>query len=602
MAIPNVNTIYLPSGVTAAAEDTANIPMIIAPSSAGTNNTPVTLAQLSDLAQLGYGRGVTTAGNVLNYSQKTIYFTKSETTTQGTVGSVSKIFGNPVGTPTTIGNGNSSIIFTAKQSGLSVTITQRNGNTQATTATFVNGLLTINLGTDGGGVGNATPNDVKTTLDGVAGVSGAMTYVPGGTGLGVMTTAANTVLPFGSTGAASTSGNPSDAYTITVKVTKAGTVGGNPSPYVIWSLDGSTNYNFDTLIPANGVLPIKDSRCDSGITLTFTGSLDVGDTFTFSTTEPKSSITSILAAMQAAIDDDTRDFGHFVILGSLSRSDVAAIDALLQPIKGTRPLQAIVNTRDLAEGVIGETVAQYQTALSSDFAGFISAQGLISVCAGAVSVRSVYTGLIQRVPSVVVAATLRANAAMHQSISDRYGQFTFAYVEKNPIDGKFVYYDERVSPGLEPQRFIVPRSFKGQPGRYQFTQDKTMSDPNVLGYERICKVNVVLSTQKAVYPLLIDELMTSVAGNAKPQGGAPAGAIDVVYANRIEALLTGVIKNLWLRPKSDGKPSAVDLEKPVTVLRNYNFSVTKEMRVEIKVQTLDSIDKITLFMAVSIPQ
>lgn len=602
MAIPNVNFSYLPSGVAAVSEDVANTPMIIAPSSAGTNNVPVTIAQLGDLAQLGYGMGVTAAANIYNYSQKIIYFTKSETTTQGTSGSVSKIFGNPVGTPTTIGNGNSSIIFTAKQSGLSVTILQRNGNSQQTTATFVNGLLTINLGTDNGGVGNATPNDVKTVLDGVAGVSGAMTYVPGGTGLGIMTTAANTVLPFGSTGAATTSGNPTDAYKITVKVTKAGTVGGNPSPYVVWSLDGSTTYNFDTLIPANGVLAIKDSKCDSGVTLTFTGALDVGDIFTFTTTAPTSNTNSILAAMQAAMADNTRDFGHFVVLGSLSRTDAVAIDAFLQTFKNRRPMQAMINTRDIGEGVIGETAAQYQTALSNDFAGFISKEGVIAVCAGSVSIKSMLTGLIQRLPSVVMAATIRANSPMHRAISDVFGKFATAYLAKNPIDGKEIYYDEQLTPGLDTQRFIVPRSFEGMSGRYQFSSDKTMADPNIIGYERIYKVNVVFATVKVLYPLLVDELSTTIATTPKPQGGAPAGAIDVVYANYVETKLSSAVKLLWLRPKSDGKASAVDIERPIVVLRNYNFAIAKELRIQGQITTLEPVDQIKFFLTVSVPQ
>jgi len=598
MGLPDVKINYIPSDVTALAEDFANIPMVIGPSSAGQDNVPVTITTLSDLGQLGYGPAVDLAANDLVKSGKTLYFCKSATTTAGTIGSISKVLGNPIGTPVTIGAGNASMIFTAKLVGQSVTITQRVGNTLATTATLVAGLLTINLGTDGGGTPNATPNDVKTVLDGVAGVSSAMTYVPGGTGLGIMQAAGNTVLPFGSTGAATSSGTSNNNYTITVKCTKAGTIGANPSPYVIWSYDGSTNYNFDTLIPSTGVLPIKDSRCDSSVILTFTGALDVGDTFTFTTTAPKSSVSAITTAMQAGIADSTRLFGHFQIVASMSRNDAVAIDAILQGVKGTKFLQGMIHTRDQAEGVANETTAAYQAALSADFAGFLSVSGPLSVCAGAISVQSQLTLLIHRVPHLFGEGPNRANADVHESIGDK----PLAFLAVNPIDGKQIYYDDNVTPGLDTQRFIVPRSFKSKPGVYRSNRGWTMSDPNLLGYDRTDYVNMIFSSAKIVNDVVFDELMNKASAIPKPQGGAPAGAIEVTYAKKIESKCKSALRNFWLRPKKDGDASAVDIENPVIVLRNYSFAATRELRLVGAVQPRTTIESIVYNQTVSIPQ
>lgn len=95
-----------------------------------------------------------------------------------------------------IGTGNARFSFTALDAGQSVVITQKVGNTQAEDATYANGLLTINLGTDGGGAADTTGSQVKTLLDGVAGLSGKIAYNFGGDGSGIMGAVAQFALPY----------------------------------------------------------------------------------------------------------------------------------------------------------------------------------------------------------------------------------------------------------------------------------------------------------------------------------------------------------------------------------------------------------------------
>ena len=71
-------------------------------------------------------------------------------------------------------------------------------------------------------------------------------------------------------------------------ILRGGTVGGSPSPTMRWTADG-VSYSGELLIPANGVVALKDLYLDTGVTVTFTGVLVKGDKFSFTCTAPTSS-------------------------------------------------------------------------------------------------------------------------------------------------------------------------------------------------------------------------------------------------------------------------------------------------------------------------
>lgn len=599
MTLPNVQINYLNSQVQFQAQDFANVPCVIGASSLGTVGTIYTISQFSDLAQLGNGPAVNMLANILQNAQIPIFYSKPVTTNAGTLSSVTKIIGNAVGTPTTIGAGNSSIIFTAKTTGLSVTITQRSGTSMAATATFAAGLLTINLGTDGAMAPNSTPNAIVTLLNTVTGVGAAMTFTAGGTGLGIMVAASNTLLPFGSTGAATAAGTTNDNYNVIVKVSRAGSLAGS-LPFVQMSFDGNvSNFTSDIIVPVSGILPVKAGNVDTGITLTLTGAFDVGDEFTFTTTAPTVGLTDIINAMQVGINDAFITFGHFVICDTVDRNDATSIDATVQAVKNTNFLQAVIHARDIAEGNPGETVAQWQQAISTDFAGFYVGVGLTSVFAGDVNVIDQYTQLIQRRSCLFGQAPIRAGAAIQESA----GYQPMAYLASSPLDGKTVYYDERVTPGLDQQRFMVPCSRIGLPGQFFINRGWTLADPLQLGYNRYDYVNLVMEFASIIYHTCQPLLLSKLEGVPVAESNViPAGALGKADADSIQSLLTSATNAYITRPQPrNNQPPGTVIPKPITVLRNYSFAATRQLRINATVQPLGTVESILVELSVAVP-
>jgi hypothetical protein len=599
MALPNVNLNFLPPQINFTEQDFTNIPMVIGASSKGTVGQVYTIAQKEDLAQLGNGPAVHLLANCLVAAQTPIYYTKPTNTNAGTLSSVTKIIGNPVGTPTPIGTLNSSLIFTAKTTGVSVTITQQVGNTLAATATFVGGLLTINLGTDGGGAGNSTPNAIVTLLNTIVGLGTSVIYTAGGTGLGIMIAAANTPLPFGSTSAATIAGTVSDQYNVLLKITRAGSLPTTPPLYRL-AFDGDpSKYTSDLVMPSTGVTPIKFGTVDTGVTMTLTGAFDVGDTFTFVSTAPTVGINDILTAMNAAIADSFIRYGHFLICDTVDRNALISIDAVLQAVKDTQFLQAMVHARDQGEGVPGETTAQWQLAISQNFQGLYIVTGLEAVFAGSVNSIDQYTNLLQKRSNMFGEAPNRAAGPIQQSI----GYLPLDFIGISPLDGKAIYYDERVTPGLDSQRFIVPCTRIGRVGEYFSNRGWTFADPATIGYDRTDYVNLAMQIADILYRTCQPLLMQKFNGIAVAESSAvPAGALGKADADKIQSLLTAAVNNYLTRPQPRGGDTPGTLiPNPVTVLRNYNFALTRELRISAKEQPKGTAELITILLGVQVP-
>ena len=91
----------------------------------------------------------------------------------------------------TLGTGNSALLVIAKKAGQTVAVTAQVGNNLAITHTYNGTALVLKPATDGGGVATSTPKDFETYLKGQSAVMEAFSdFVPQGTGLGVMATAA----------------------------------------------------------------------------------------------------------------------------------------------------------------------------------------------------------------------------------------------------------------------------------------------------------------------------------------------------------------------------------------------------------------------------
>jgi hypothetical protein len=113
-----------------AVNDTTGIPIVIGPCSAGPINTPVQLFSDADLVQFGAGRTVELAamlGRIVGYP---FWFCRSTTSTVSTISSVTKTYGNPVGTPvisygSVLAPGstvNGDVLYTAKVLGVNLVV------------------------------------------------------------------------------------------------------------------------------------------------------------------------------------------------------------------------------------------------------------------------------------------------------------------------------------------------------------------------------------------------------------------------------------------------------------------------------------------------
>jgi hypothetical protein len=115
-----------------------------------------------------------------------------------------------------------------------------------------------------------------------------------GSGTGLLGVKALANLPFASTGTMTVSGAPLDAYEVTVQIATAGGLGTASFRVSLGKAAGIPVYGDAVfLIPAGGSVVIPDT----GLTLTFTGSFDAGDLFTFTTTAPQSTLADVLSAL-----------------------------------------------------------------------------------------------------------------------------------------------------------------------------------------------------------------------------------------------------------------------------------------------------------------
>jgi hypothetical protein len=185
--------------------------------------------------------------------------------------------------------------FQALMAGMSVQTTLAGNNTPFSVAlTSGNTIIAVTLGTNAHGEPTTTALTVQSALATLASNNpGMFRSTLAGAGTGLLGALTLTSLPFGSSGAMTVSGSPNDAYQVSVQVSLAGGLGAAGITVSLGNAQGLPLYSGNYLIPSGGVLVLPDT----GLTLTFTGSFDLGDTFTFSTTAPLSTLSDIVSAL-----------------------------------------------------------------------------------------------------------------------------------------------------------------------------------------------------------------------------------------------------------------------------------------------------------------
>ena len=453
------------------------------------------------------------------------------------------------------------------------------GNNTVFGVSYATNVITITLAT------NAIGEPTTTASVAAAGILGAFgtsycTIASVGTGTKLLGAKSVTVLPFGSTGTMTVTGNPVDATTVRCLIKKSGTVGGVPTPSLQWSFDNGTRYSTELAIPATGIVLLKESGLDTGLRVVFTGALAAGDEFVFTTTAPIIGTTDLLAAIDVALADYTRDFGVLTSPVKITETVAVQIDSKLQDIKQNRWITGIFNVRDIAEGVPGETEDQWMDALKLEFLGYFSSKGLVSISAGDIGHNSSYTNCKYKRPLVYSVAARRGKAPLHQELG-RFASGALSRVE-------YLTHDEFVKPGLDSARFITARTYPGNSKQFYIEKSWTMSDPNDADYSKLPWVAVTMQLDKLAKKLLQkyinDDLEISIAGDE--QNGVVPGAITFAQARIIENDINPKLRDFLFSLKSDQRPSASPYPinpitnkpyQPLEILTNYSFVNTEKL-------------------------
>ena len=187
------------------------------------------------------------------------------------------------------------IVFQALTTGITFELLN-SGASLTAQATIVGGnVVRLRLGTNANAEPTTTAIYAQSLLSTLAaGNPGLFTSTLAGSGLGLLATKANTALPFGSTGAMTVSGTPNDGYDVTVEITQAGALGTAAFRISLGKANGIPIFDASSYqIPVGGSVVIPGT----GLTLTFTGSFDLGDVESFSCTAPLSTLGDVVTSL-----------------------------------------------------------------------------------------------------------------------------------------------------------------------------------------------------------------------------------------------------------------------------------------------------------------
>jgi len=434
-----------------------------------------------------------------------------------------------------IGTGNASFYFQALRSGLAVKLVQQAGVSKALTHSFASGLLTINLGTDGSQAPSTTASALRTYLHLYPQITAAYRFnLETGDGSGIMTAAERIDLT---------------------------------AP--------SQSYSAELLVPASGIVQIKDSKLDTGVTLTFSGVPEVGDRWVVESSLPASSAADMLTALSAVLADPVNLGGMVVFASTLDEAGAALFDTQVQAALQTRQMVGVFGVRGIGEGVANETHDEWQTSITLAWLGFVSTNGLLSKCAGEYAHVDSYTGRVMRRPWLFAVMGRAASAPYHQDLG-RTLEIAGSGSIKRCLG---LYHDEDSNPGLGDQRFITATSAIERPGAKLITYSPSSADQSDVAYSLLEYPRTVLVGLRIAKLKAFDLRASMFPTITEPDStGAPAGALTAAAAASMEEYLGKAVLDEWNRKKSDGQGSIGALPegvKVVQVLRTNVFSTDR---------------------------
>lgn len=445
--------------------------------------------------------------------------------------------------------------------------------------------VTVTLATNADGDVTSTGTTVNAAIAASANASAVLSQVRLGDGVGLAGPQAAMELDWGGNGAMTVSGVPNDAYRVRVKIVRAGTVGVTPYPTLQWSVDylagSSTTPNLSNviLIPATGIVALKDSVLDTGLTVTFTGALAEGEIYAFDTTAPVSGTTDQMSAIDAAIAETRFVWGFLTGPDPVTRAEAALIHTKCATAfdSGIRHIRAQFSVRDIGDGVAGESTVQYQAAISADFLGYVSDRGRVAMCAGSVLHISPYTLRQYRRVTSIVAAARKSYIPVHENLGR---------VDTGPLKNVLhLFYDEQKTPGLFDERFIVPLTYPQRIGSFYLAGAPTMADAVSqadAGYTLCERVSLALQVARIASVLGFRYLNDTLESQSKadPRRGAVPGSIGLQEKGAIESYIGKGIADFLYQPKTDSRTSASPMPPGVQhceVSVSNNFAVDRTL-------------------------
>lgn len=484
----------------------------------------------------------------------------------GTAGSVTKTDpAGAVGTPTTIGANNARITLVSKQQGVSIVVVVAGTSTGLTVPDPVGGVITVNSATDNGGTATSTASDILAAILAKATAMALLSsaaLTSGSNGSGVVGAIASTALPFGSTAALSVSGAPLDAWQVRVKATRAG---GTNTGAFRYSLDGGDVYSDELVYPGGSSYAVPGS----GLTLTFSGSLAVGDVFSFDCVAPTWSNSDLAAALDAVIAS-TASYSIVHVVGPQDATTFATVSTKAASAESVKKFLFFVI--EAAGQSANQTNAQWSAAIISTFAS--SADKRIGLCAMEAEIASVLNqpqaGRTMRRP---VAWALAARAGSIP-ISEDIGR-----VASGPLLGVSKVYQLDQGETLDAAGFACAFTLPDYEGFYGSGRLKSPSGSDFQLWQDIRLINEVM---RVGYKGQTRYLNDSLRVRTEASGQYPAGSIDPGDAQTVEAYLAGLLRDAITGP---GYATEV---RPI-VDRTVNMVSQKLLRVKYEATPLGTI-------------
>lgn len=258
-------------------------------------------------------------------------------------------------------------------------------------------------------------------------------------------------------------GNSLDRYNVIVTVVRSGTVGDDAGPGLTFSFDNGRTTTGEIRVPTNGI--VSTFAAQYGLTFTFTdtapnATMVAGDTYTLSAAAPTSTAAQVVTALQG-LAAGSEPFSYVYVTGAYSAADCATIISQIGTMRAADWFVGVILESVDVSG--SDTEADWMQDLQDDFTNVVQSN-FASIAAGYIPVQSAITGCYFWRSVGWMAAVRLALVSVSRDLAAVADGALVPYQNANPAvalfvpTGKFVH-DERVTPGLDADKFLTIRSF-----------------------------------------------------------------------------------------------------------------------------------------------